>query len=48
MIKRLVRHRNSRAIVIDKDLNDKTDVFRENFKKLNKKYKSLMRNLAKL
>lgn len=76
MIKRLIKHGNSRAIVVDKSLleaagisedaifqisvnpsgglviqsveDNKTDVFRENFKKLNKKYSKLMQNLADL
>jgi antitoxin component of MazEF toxin-antitoxin module len=76
MIKRLTKHGNSRAIVVDKALLDaagisenalfqisvnpsgglviqsvedgKADVFRENFEKLNKKYKKLMQNLADL
>ena len=76
MLKRLIKHGNSRAIVVDKAIleaagipenalfqisvnpsgglviqsidNTKTDVFRENFEKLNKKYKKLMQNLADL
>ncbi len=76
MIKRLIKHGNSRAIVIDKVLleaagisetslfqisvnpsgglviqsveDNKTDVLRENFEKLNKKHKKLMQNLADL
>jgi antitoxin component of MazEF toxin-antitoxin module len=76
MIKRLIKHGNSRAIVVDKSLleaagisedaifqisvnpsgglviqsvaDSKTDAFRENFKKLNKKYSKLMQNLADL
>lgn len=76
MMKRLTKHGNSRAIVVDKALleaagisedalfqisinpsgglviqsveDNKTDVFRENFEKLNKKYKNLMQNLADL
>jgi antitoxin component of MazEF toxin-antitoxin module len=76
MIKRLIKHGNSRAIVVDKALleaagisenalfqisvspsgglviqsieDTKTDVFRENFKILNKKHRKLMQNLADL
>jgi antitoxin component of MazEF toxin-antitoxin module len=76
MLKRLIKHGNSRAIVVDKAIleaagisenalfqisvnpsgglviqsveDNKTDVFRENFEKLNKKYKKLMQNLADL
>jgi antitoxin component of MazEF toxin-antitoxin module len=76
MLKRLTKHGNSRAIVVDKALleaagisedalfqisvspsgglviqsveNNRTDVFEENFEKLNKKYKKLMQNLADL
>jgi len=76
MMKRLTKHGNSRAIVVDKMLleaagisenalfqisvnpsgglviqsveDNKTDVFQENFEKLNKKYKKLMKNLADL
>jgi hypothetical protein len=76
MLKRLIKHGNSRAIVVDKAIlkaagipenalfqisvnpsgglviqsieNTKTAVFRENFEKLNKKYKKLMQNLADL
>ncbi len=76
MIKRLIKHGNSRAIVVDKSIleaagisenaifqisinpsgglviqsvgDNKTDVFRENFKNLNKKYRKLMQNLADL
>lgn len=76
MIKRLIKHGNSRAIVVDKSLLDaagisenaffqisinpsggliiqsvednKTDMFREKFKELNKKYSKLMQNLADL
>lgn len=76
MIKRLIKHGNSRAIVVDKALleaagisedalfqvsvnpsgglviqsvnNDKVDVFRKSFEKLNKKHKKLMQNLADL
>lgn len=76
MLKRLIKHGNSRAIVVDKAileaagipedalfqisvnpsgglviqsvLNSKSDVFREHFKELNKKYKKLMQNLADL
>lgn len=76
MLKRLIKHGNSRAIVVDKAIleaagieedalfqisvnpsgglviqsveSNKTDVFRENFEKLNKKYKKLMQNLADL
>jgi antitoxin component of MazEF toxin-antitoxin module len=76
MIKRLIKHGNSRAIVVDKALleaagisddamfqisinpsggiviqsveNNKTDVFQENFEKLNKKHRNLMQNLADL
>ena len=76
MIKRLIKHGNSRAIVVDKSLleiagisedalfqisinpsggliiqsveDNKMDIFRENFKKLNKKYSKLMRNLDDL
>lgn len=76
MLKRLIKHGNSRAIVVDKAIleaagisesalfqisvnpsgglviqsveDNKTDVFRENFDKLNKRYKKLMQNLADL
>ena len=76
MIKRLIKHGNSRAIVIDRVLleaagisesslfqisvnpsgglviqsveDNKTDVLRENFERLNKKHKKLMQNLADL
>jgi antitoxin component of MazEF toxin-antitoxin module len=76
MIKRLIKHGNSRAIVVDKALLEAagisenalfqisvnpsgglviqsvedapTDVFRDNFEKLNKKHKQLMKNLADL
>jgi antitoxin component of MazEF toxin-antitoxin module len=76
MMKRLTKHGNSRAIIIDKSIleaagisenalfqisinpngglviqsveDNKRDVFRENFEKLNKKYKQLMQNLADL
>lgn len=76
MIKSLIKHGNSRAIVIDKALleaagisedglfqisvnpnggliiqsieDNKTDVFREGFEKLNKKYSKLMQRLADL
>ena len=76
MMKRLIKHGNSRAIVVDKVLleaagiseetlfqisvnpsgglviqsieDHKTDIFRENFEKMNKKYKKLMQNLADL
>lgn len=76
MIKRLIKHGNSRAIVVDKSLleaagisenaffqisvnpsgglviqsvdENKTDVFKENFKLLNKKYSKLMQKLADL
>ncbi len=76
MLKRLIKHGNSRAIVVDKSLleaagisedaifqisinpsgglviqsveDNKADVFRENFKKLNKKYSKLMQQLADL
>lgn len=76
MLKRLIKHGNSRAIVVDKAIleaagisedalfqisvnpsgglviqsieDNKTEVFRENFNKLNKKYKKLMKNLADL
>ncbi|PIS00541.1 MAG: hypothetical protein COT84_06995 [Chlamydiae bacterium CG10_big_fil_rev_8_21_14_0_10_35_9] len=76
MLKRLIKHGNSRAIVVDKALleaagisedtlfqisispsgglviqsveDGKTDVFQENFEKLNKTYKKLMKNLADL
>jgi antitoxin component of MazEF toxin-antitoxin module len=77
MIKRLIKHGNSRAIVVDKamleaagiaedalfqvtinpnggliiqSLEDdaKNDVAKENFKKLNKKYRALMQRLADL
>lgn len=76
MMKRLIKHGNSRAIVVDKALleaagisenalfqisvnpsgglviqsveDNKTDVFQENFEKLNKKHKKLMQNLADL
>lgn len=76
MIKRLIKHGNSRAIVVDKALleaagisestlfqisvnpsgglviqsieDNRTDIFRENFEKLNEKHKKLMQNLADL
>ena len=76
MLKRLIKHGNSRAIVVDKALLEAAgvpedalfqisvnpsgglviqsvvdidlDEFRENFKKLNKKHKKLMQNLADL
>jgi antitoxin component of MazEF toxin-antitoxin module len=76
MIKRMIKHGNSRAIVVDKTLleaagitedalfqisinpsggliiqsvgDNKIEVFRENFKKLNKKHSKLMQNLADL
>jgi antitoxin component of MazEF toxin-antitoxin module len=76
MLKRLIKHGNSRAIVVDKAIleaagisestlfqisvnpsgglviqsieDNKTDAFRENFDKLNKKHKKLMQNLADL
>lgn len=76
MIKRLIKHGNSRAIVVDKSLleaagisedaffqisinpsggliiqsveSDKTDIFRQKFKELNKRYSKLMQNLADL
>lgn len=76
MLKRLIKHGNSRAIVVDKALleaagiaedalfqisinpsgglviqtilDTKDDEFRKNFKKLNKKHKKLMQNLADL
>lgn len=76
MMKRLIKHGNSRAIVVDKVLleaagisestlfqisvnpsgglviqsveDKKTDIFRENFERLNKKHKKLMQNLADL
>ncbi len=76
MIKRLIKHGNSRAIIVDKALleaagisenalfqisinpsgglviqsvgENKTDIFREKFKYLNKKHKKLMQNLADL
>lgn len=76
MLKRLIKHGNSRAIVVDKAIleaagisesalfqisvnpsgglviqsveDNKNDVFRENFEKLNKKHKQLMQNLANL
>ena len=76
MIKRLIKHGNSRAIVVDKSLLEiagisettlfqisvnpsggliiqsvsetNTDLFEENFEKLNKKHKKLMQNLADL
>ncbi|MES2345365.1 MAG: AbrB/MazE/SpoVT family DNA-binding domain-containing protein [Chlamydiota bacterium] len=76
MIKRLIKHGNSRAIVVDKALleaagiaedalfqvsinpngglviqsieNNKKDVVKESFEKLNKKYKNLMQRLADL
>jgi antitoxin component of MazEF toxin-antitoxin module len=76
MMKRLTKHGNSRAIVVDKAIleaagisddtlfqisvnpsgglviqsveDNKTDVFRENFEKLNKTHKKLMQNLADL
>ena len=75
-IKRLIKHGNSRALIVDKALleaagisedaffqvsinpnggliiqsveEDRTDVFRKSFEKLNKKYKKLMKNLADL
>lgn len=74
MMKRLTKHGNNRAIVLDKVLleaaglsedaifhisvnpsgglviqsveDNVTDAFRENFAKMNKKYKKLMQNLA--
>ena len=76
MLKRLIRHGNSRAIVVDKAIleaagiaedalfqisvnpsgglviqsvcDSSTEVFREKFKQLNKRYKKLMQNLADL
>ena len=76
MMKRLIKHGNSRAIVVDKALleaagisesalfqisvnpsgglviqsveDNQTDRIRENFEKLNKKHKQLMKNLADL
>ena len=76
MMKRLTKHGNSRAIVVDKAIleaagisedaifqisvnpsgglvirsveENVTEVFRENFAKMNKKYKKLMQNLADL
>jgi antitoxin component of MazEF toxin-antitoxin module len=76
MIKRLIKHGNSRAIVVDKALleaagiaedalfqvsinpngglviqsieDNKKDVVKENFEKLNKKYKNLMQRLSDL
>jgi antitoxin component of MazEF toxin-antitoxin module len=76
MIKRLIRHGNSRAIVVDKALleaagisenaffqisvnpsgglviqsvdDTNIEVFQNNFEKLNKKHKQLMKNLADL
>lgn len=76
MMKRLTKHGNSRAIVVDKALleaagisedalfqisvnpsgglviqsieDNATEAFRENFEKMNKKYKKLMQNLADL
>ena len=76
MLKRLIKHGNSRAIVVEKALleaagisenalsqisvnpsgglviqsieDNKTDIFRKNFDKLNKKHKNLMQNLADL
>ena len=76
VIKRLIKHGNSQAIVVDKSLleaagisedaffqitvnpsggliiqsieDNKPDTFRENFKKLNKKYSKLMQKLADL
>ncbi len=76
MLKRLIKHGNSRAIVVDKALLEAAgvpedalfqisvnpsgglviqsvvdidlDEFRENFKKLNKQHKKLMKNLADL
>jgi antitoxin component of MazEF toxin-antitoxin module len=76
MMKRLTKHGNSRAIVVDKAIleaagvsedalfqisvnpsgglviqsieDNNTDVFREKFEKMNKKYKKLMQNLADL
>lgn len=76
MIKRLIKHGNSHAIVVDKYLLEaaglsenaffqisvnpggglviqsvevnKADVFKEQFKELNKKYSKLMKNLADL
>jgi antitoxin component of MazEF toxin-antitoxin module len=76
MMKRLIKHGNSRAIVVDKVLleaagisedalfqisvnpsgglviqsceDNKMDVFREKFEKLNKTHKKLMKNLADL
>ncbi|MDP1608627.1 MAG: hypothetical protein Q8L98_04870 [Chlamydiales bacterium] len=38
----------SGGLAIQSVEDDKTDVFRENFDKLNKKYKKLMQNLADL
>jgi antitoxin component of MazEF toxin-antitoxin module len=76
MMKRLIKHGNSRAIVVDKVLleaagisedalfqisvnpsgglviqsceDNKMDVFRKNFERLNKAHKKLMKNLADL
>ena len=76
MIKRLIKHGNSRAIVVDKALleaagiaedslfqvsinpngglviqsieDNQIDIVKESFKKLNKKYSSLMQRLADL
>lgn len=76
MIKRLIKHGNSRAIVVDRSLleaagieedalfqisvnpsggliiqsvaDNKTDILKENFKKLDKKYSKLMQDLANL
>ncbi len=76
MIKRLIKHGNSHAILVDKALldaagitedalfqvsinpsggliiqsiqNNKKDVVKDSFEKLNKKYSSLMRRLADL
>jgi hypothetical protein len=76
MIKRLVKHGKSRAIVVSKPLleaagisedaffqisvnpsgglviqsveDNKVDVFREKFQKLNKKHRKLLQNLADL
>lgn len=76
MLKKLTKHGNSRAIVVDKAIleaagipedalfqisinpnggltiqsveNNQMDTFRENFEKLNKRYKKLMQNLANL
>lgn len=76
MIRRLIKHGNNLAILVDRTLleaagisedelfqisinpsgglviqsvsDNKSDVFRENFKKLNKKYHKLMQNLADL